>query len=175
MGAAGKASGSFDQDIYTAGLELEYAINFACNGHFTPFVAARYSHVDQDGFTETGVMSARIEDFDGDQFHTKLGAALGYDFQMGNGTVTPSLSVAWRHEFGDRDYSTNTTYNVANPIRFTQRSVKYDRDSADIGASIRTVMDIGGGKKLGVNVGYNLNIGSNQKNHSLYAGFDIGF
>ncbi|MCC8189593.1 MAG: autotransporter domain-containing protein, partial [Planctomycetes bacterium] len=171
-----KTKGSFDQDIFTVGAEVAYKAQFNCLS-LTPYVSARYTYADQDGFRETGLAAADLSGFHYNSFNTKVGAVVGYDFQSGNGTVfTPSVNVAWKHEYGDRQASSNAFFQgVANPTVFRQKSVKADRDSADIGVNLRTAFRTGGNKMVGFNVGYNLNVGSHEKNHSIYAGFDLGF
>lgn len=175
MGSLGRASGKFDQDLFTVGTQLDYDINFACNGSLTPFLSGRYSHVRQDAFSETGVMSANLDKFTGSRFTTRLGAALSYDFEFAGGALTPTFSAAWRHDFGDRQFETDAMYNVHNPVCFVQNSAEFARDFAEIGASLRTAFAIGLGRQIGLNAGYNLNMASKQKNHSLYAGFDLSF
>lgn len=168
-----RTTGEFDQKYYTVGLELEYVSRFG-DAFVTPFLSARYVSIHQDAFTESGALAAHVDEVQGDVFNTRLGASFGVDVRTGFGLITPSASVAWRHDFGDRQYSSNAFYQgVANPIAYTMKSAKADRDSIDVGAAIRA--QLGGERPIGVNVGYNLNASSNRKNHSVYVGFDLSF
>ena len=171
-----KTTGEYDQKYYTVGLEANYALRMGALS-LTPFASARYVKVKQDAFTETGTLASHVGNVDEDMFNTKLGASVGYDIQTGFGVVKPSVSVAWRHDFGDRQYSANTFYQgAANPINYTVKSTGMDRDSMDVGAAIRTLLRSGeDNRQLGVNLGYNLNVGKNRDNHSLYVGFDLTF
>lgn len=175
MGGAGRASGDFDQKLFTAGLRFDYDLNFGCRGSITPFLSARYSYLRQDAFNESGMMSATLEQFTGDTFATRLGAKAGYDFTFKGGALSPALFAAWRHEFGDRQFETDAAFNVVTPIRYIQRSSEFARDYAEIGASLRGSFDLGRDRELGVNAGYNVDIAAKNTKHSVYMGFDLGF
>lgn len=172
---ASATSADYDQKYYTVGLEAEYAINFG-NGFLVPYASARYVRIQQDGFEEKGLLANHVDNFDDNTWTTKVGLTFGGDIQTGFGVVTPSVSAAWRHDFGDGQYSSNAHFQGAvNPIVYRVQSVKMDKDSFDVGAAIRARLNAGGEKPFNVNLGYNLNTGGSQKNHSVYVGFDLGF
>ena len=167
-------TGEFDQKYYTAGLEVEYAARFG-SASVTPFASLRYIHLKQDSFEESGALASHMDSVDDSACTSRVGASFGYDIPFKGNFITPTLNVAWRHEFGDRQYSANTFYSMApTPVTYRVKSTQFDRDSVDIGAAIRANMNLDD-KKMGLNVGYNLNAGSNRKNHSVYVGFDLSF
>ena len=167
-------TGEFDQKYYTVGLGAEYSARFG-KAFVAPYASMRYIHLKQDSFTETGVMASTMDDMDEDAFTSRLGARFGFDIDTRAGVFTPSVDVAWRHEFGDRQFTTNAMYQgIPNPTVFRVKSTQTDRDSVEIGAAIRANFNMED-KKLGMNIGYNLNAGSNRTNHSVYVGFDLSF
>lgn len=172
-----KTTGDFETKFYTAALEVEYAARFGC-AFVAPYASGRYVHLNLENLTERGPLAGGIEEVSDDAFVTHLGLTLGYDFRFGSSTVTPSLSAAWRHDFGDRQYSANAFYQgigTPSPTVYRVQTTKFDRDSVDIGAAIQTRVDTPSGRQIGVNVGYNLNKSSNRDNHSVYAGVELTF
>ncbi|MCC8190703.1 MAG: autotransporter outer membrane beta-barrel domain-containing protein, partial [Planctomycetes bacterium] len=171
------STSEFDQKYYTLGLEAEYVTRFG-PGFFTPFASARYVRVQQDGFTEKGFLAGHLDDVKENIFQTKLGARFGYDHCGPTRMITPALTVAWRHDYGTNQYSSNAVYNVPEPIVpivYKVRSAKADRNSVDVGASVRALLNTDTTTPMGVNLGYNLNASSNKRNHSVYVGFDLSF
>lgn len=170
-----RTDSEFDQKYYTIGLEAEYSARLG-GAFLGPFLSARYTSVQQEAFSERGPMAADVEDVDGHSLATRLGASAGFDVRTGMGVVTPSLSVAWRHDFGDRQFSSNASFrSAATPVSYRVRSLKLNRDSVDIGAAVRARLNDAGDRPMGVDIGYNLNSGGGRKAHSLYVGFDLGF
>lgn len=171
-----RTKGEYDQKYYTVGLEASYALRLGSLS-LNPFASARYVKVKQDSFTETGTLASHVGDVNETMFNTRLGTSITYDIQTGFGVVKPSVSVAWRHDFGDAQYNANAFYQgVATPITYNIKSAKMDRDSMDVGAAIRTLLRTGeDDRQLGLNLGYNLNVSKNRDNHSLYVGFDLSF
>lgn len=172
-----RTTGDFETKFYTVGLELEYTARLGC-AFLAPYLSGRYVRLRQDEFTERGALASHMDEITDDAFMTRVGAAFGYDFVYGGGIVTPSVNVAWRHDYGDRQYDTNAFYqSVAypTPVRYQVKTTKFDRDSVDIGVALQTRLKTVGGQQIGINFGYNLNVGSNRDNHSVYAGFDLTF
>ena len=170
------ASGDFDQDVFTVGLEAEYVF---CLGslNLTPRAEARYTYLDQDDMNEGGTSSTRtgVTGFDRNSFTTRAGVEVSYDFKTDGLVVTPAVNLDWRHDYGTRR-NAGTAYYLADPaaIPFSVASSRNDRDSLDIGVGVKAMKSLGS-TKLGFNLAYNANISRRSDTHSLYAGVELGF
>lgn len=165
----------FRQYVWTVGLGLDYAIRLSSASRIVPFATGRYTHLRQKAANEHGgITAARVDGFNGDRFTTELGARWSYDMCFASGMFSPWLRASWQHEFGDRDFSATANYltGVGLPS-FTVRNVKVKGSSANLGAGFSLVVN----KKrdIGLNVGYNANLSSDQVNHSIAAGFELRF
>lgn len=172
-----EARNSYDQDVLTAGLGLEY-LHTTKSGAVAPYVEGRFTRVRQDALKETGnsVTAAHIDSMHESYFHTRLGVEFSHDFQLACGMISPSLNVAWRHEFGDRHNTARAVY-VNDPAsgHFFVNSSGMEKDSADIGVAVKSLHLFGSRTRLAFNLAYNLNVSRNTTNHALYAGVDVGF
>ena len=177
MGAY-SANGSFDQDAWTFGLGAEYVIR-AGMFNITPQADFRYTHLTQDQLNEGGNSATvtRATGLTSDQFTHRLGVEFSYDFLFGGGVVTPALSLGWKHDWGTRKHNSTAHYirDVTNPLPFNVAATPNSRDSVDIGVALKSLYSITSSTKLGVNVAYNLNLGSRSDTHMLYAGVELGF
>ncbi|WP_407051910.1 autotransporter outer membrane beta-barrel domain-containing protein [Methyloraptor flagellatus] len=102
-----------------------------------PFAGLAYVHVGAGGATESGVDAAlAIAPRDTDTVFSSLGLRLGGRFDpMPYLSITPSLSFAWVHAFGD--VAPSATASFASGSRpFAVAGAPFARDSAQIGASI---------------------------------------
>lgn len=169
------ASSEFDQDAFTAGLALEYAIE-AGKYRITPQVKARYTYINQEDLTEYGMTATHMQGFNESAFNTRIGFEASRDFDFCSGMITPVVNLAWRREYGNTGFASDAHYLAApTPINFQVSSSNVDKDSADIGMALRTVFNSNGSTSFGLNAGYNLNISGHTDTHSFYAGIEIGF
>ena len=168
--------GSFDQEVFGLGLKVDYGFSPWENGCLSPFIALRYQHLEQDSFKERGFdyFPLHVGSTDADSFSTSLGLNLDHRFEFESAVFTPQLSLAWRHEYGDRDILTG--YNIAGQsINTSARSVKQSADSLDVGASF-TLLPITSGKvDLGLNAGYFASFGADREEHTFYGGLELKF
>lgn len=169
------ANGSFSQDLFTAGLGIEYLLALG-NNYIRPYADLRYAYLDQKGMSESGssITAASIDGFDKSLTNTRIGLELTRDVLLCPGVLTPTLNVAWRHEYGVKQLSSAMRYHAGGSL-FDITSSGIDKDSVDIGVGLRLRTMLGDTYKFGFNVAYNLNLSKNTTTHSAYGGFDLGF
>jgi uncharacterized protein YhjY with autotransporter beta-barrel domain len=136
VSVGGTASGS------TGGYEIDAMLG---GGHdfrqgdllFGPALNAQYTHVQVNGFTESGSLAPlQLEDNRSDSFLTRLGAHIGYDWKLPEVTLRPDLQVAWQHEYLDQDRAISS--RMANGVGniFTVNSPEIGRDSVAVDAAL---------------------------------------
>ncbi len=174
----GVYNADFIQRIYGLGADLRYDLELPNHLRLTPFLSGRYQHLSQDGIAERGGIpdfASRIDAAGANSFVTALGGALTRDFRLAGGhTVMPGLFAAWRHEFGDRQMSAGIQY-MGSPQHCLLRSFQRVRDSADLGAEIKAVVNGSADLAMEVTAGYAANLTDRYLNHTWYAGMGIRF
>ena len=77
----------------------------------TPTASLQYTHLDVDGYTETGAndLNLIVESQDYNVLQTGLGGKVAYNIETKKGTLVPELSAVWLYDFiGDKQQSTST-------------------------------------------------------------------
>jgi outer membrane autotransporter protein len=95
----GNANGSTDSGEFSTWTEAGYDFHF---GDFTvrPLGALQYTLVHLDGFTEKGsLLPLQIHSNQEASIRTDLGAQATYTSHLGKVLVSPTLTVAWEHEY----------------------------------------------------------------------------
>jgi len=114
-GFSGQANGQFTGKQYVARAEAGYPLAIGAYT-VTPLASLTYSHLRQNGYTETGGNGAGLSV--GDTHLTSatsdLGAKLERAFTTACGTVVPYIQVSWRHEYGNAQQRINARF-VADP------------------------------------------------------------
>jgi outer membrane autotransporter protein len=104
---------------------------------FTPTVSLQYSHLDLDGYTETGADSLNLtvnsESFD--QVRTSLGARVAYDLKSGIGGIKLELHAAWLYDVV-ADKQEFTSIYSGGGAAFKTEGASPARHGANVGASI---------------------------------------
>ena len=172
-----RMKGGFDQNIWGGGLELAYDWRPESDPAtvLTPYVAARYAHLDQDGFSESGDLGLKVDGTDADSFTTTLGIKAARDFAVGEAVIlTPKATVSWLHQWADRDIAASSNF-IGSPVTFMTRSVKQDTDAALLGAGLDVLIKTGKSWDLGLKLGYGADIRQNSNDQTVFAGFEIRF
>lgn len=172
-----RMKGSFDQNIYGGGLELSYDWSPQSDPALvlTPFLAARYSHLEQDGFTESGNLALKVGKTDADSFTTSLGLTAARDFSVSDTVIlTPKATLGWRRQWADDTVSTRSSF-VGSPVTFMSRSAEQDTDAAIVGAGLDVLFRREDGWDVGLKFGYGADISKNANDHNVFAGFEIRF
>jgi outer membrane autotransporter protein len=171
------AKGSFDQNIWGGGLELAYDFSPQSDTAtvITPYIAGRYSHLEQDGFTESGNLGLKVGKTDADSFTSTVGVTAARDFVVGEKVIlTPKATIGWLHQWADDTVSANSGF-VGSPVTFMTRSVRQDRDAALLGLGVDVLVKQGSGWDLGFKLGYGADIRKSSNDQNVFVGFEVKF
>lgn len=127
------ANGSHDGNQYNAALEIGAPVRTA-GVVLTPVASLTYSHLDQDGYTETssGGMALSIGDQDNDSLVSGLG--LKALVPIAHDTVLEGRAL-WLHEFSDTAQVVGASF-AAGGATFTAAGPDVGRDSAALGVGL---------------------------------------
>ncbi len=181
----GRTTGEFKQDAFSLGAELAYDFHPWENGTLSPYVAVRHHWFKQDGYSEKGgFWPYRVEGFKGRGLSTTVGTVLTHDFtnDKGEKTLTGTVGLGWKHEFGDRQMKTGTSLSVPTLTKgrqthnYKMKSVPQGRDSiiANVGLQ-KELMKTKKGGSLNFNIGYEAELSKQTKEHKAIVGFEFRF
>lgn len=129
--------GNFEAWQYSAKVEggLPYTISNITT--LIPIASLSYSHLNQDGYTETsnGGGALKISGNNTDSVRTGLGGKAV--FNLGAKSINSQLEshAMWFHELADTEQDTTARFN-AGGAAFTTNGVKMDRNAYNLGASL---------------------------------------
>jgi outer membrane autotransporter protein len=141
VGGAGLASANGDTDSsqYSARLALgrDYA---AGNGAIlTPVVSAAYTHLETEGYTETGSLAdLTVADEDADVFNLGVAVNAGWNLKNSDGSTTkPSVHVGYTYDaVGDRVQTTSSFAGDPAAATFVTQGADPARSTFNAGAGI---------------------------------------
>ena len=144
-GTSGHLSGDPSSDVFSFYGETGYRFAVGGAGNVTPFAGLSLASATLDGFTEsdsgdTGA-ALDVEDSDADSLASVLGLRLDADMAMSSGVFTPSVSVAWMHEFGDTEQTVDASFADAPGSDFSVVGSEVARDSVLVDAGANFSMD----------------------------------
>lgn len=177
IGSQYRVDGKFNQHVFGAGLGLNY--DFLATDTFTisPFAGVRYSYLHQNGLDEHGqVTAAHLDGINGYSLYTDLGSSFALDIPVSpTAWVTPRLSAAWRHEFGDKQVGSSAYYFNTSPMYYGVKSIEKDRDSAVLGAEIAAKFLTTANRQWSIRVAYTCELSSNRQDHTVFGGVAVDF
>ena len=156
------AKSDFAGNAFTSGLGLEWNLTGRnrklC---ITPHARLRYTHFDQEGFSEVGTSNTRVnlDRLKNDSFQSILGIEIARQYQR----FSPSVRVAWRHEYADREFEGIGVYQAMTNMPFVLHSLGRDRDALNFGLDVRTQI-----ASCNFNLGYNLEASHNMILHGAH-------
>ena len=118
----------------------------------TPQLGLGYSTLEIDNFVENGGLNLAVAYGDVDEFTSNLGVTFGKQFKQSNWTVSPSLRLAWIHEFQEDRVSANASFNG---LSFTQQGFEPEQDRAQVGVGLSLVNESGFSLSLDYNGDFN--------------------
>jgi outer membrane autotransporter protein len=169
-----------DYGQYVIGGGLEVAYDYVPPGdeysRVTPFVAVRYSHLSQDGYTESGGLPLKVDSMDNDQFASTVGVRAARDFVVADDriVVTPRVSAAWVHNWSNDRFLARSRF-VGSPVSFDTRSVPLDRDAVQLGAGLDLRFKQDAGWDFGVKAAYGVDLRASSTAHNFFGGFEVNF
>ena len=144
---AGLISGAPKADVLSLFGELGYRFGYNSIG-ITPYVALEYTDAKLKAFTETGVLAANLAVADSSQNRTssELGVRIGGSM----GKITPELNIGWRHQFGSKYATVNSSFDGLANSDYTVQSALEKPDSAFVNLGLSAVL----GKNVVGKIGY---------------------
>jgi outer membrane autotransporter protein len=135
---SGIAKGKFDGDQLAAraNVGLPFALNDTTT--LTPMAGLEWSHLKQDGYTETGAgaLSMVVQDETANRVRSVLGAKLATEKALSNGlTLLPSLHATWRHDFRNNGIDSTSTF-TGGGASFTTPGQDLARNTYNLGAAL---------------------------------------
>lgn len=155
-------------DIFSAYGEVGYHFSSGSLG-ITPYAVVEYTDAKLKAFSETGLTAANlaVADSSQDRVSTELGLRLGGSM----GRVTPEVNVGWRHQFGSKYATVNSSFADLPGSAYTVQSPYEKPDSAfvDIGLAMALSKNVVG--KIGYQGRFNGNNNSNAGMATLIVSF----
>lgn len=162
-GFSDRLRADYDADSQQAFAELGYQM---ASGRLLsePFAALGYQRYSHEAYSEKGGDAAlRVDSQQQDNFSSTLGIRLAHLGTLDNGmSLTPRLSVGWRHTYGDIDSSARQSF-LGGGTAFSVEGTALDRDSLLLEASL----DLGISPTQSLGVSYSGEQGSKAQNHGL--------
>ncbi len=104
----------------------------------TPIASLQYTHLNIDGYTETGAsaIDLRVDNQSYNFVQSGLGGKIARNIPLGDSkTLRPELHTNWLHSFGNTKMSNNASFTAGGP-GFTASSMAPERDMYEVGAGI---------------------------------------
>ncbi|MDE1168838.1 MAG: autotransporter domain-containing protein [Pseudomonas sp.] len=163
--------GDYDANSQQAFAELGYSLG---RGRLSaePFANLGYQRYHRDRYSEKGGAAAlQVDATTQDNFSSTLGVRLAHLSQLDNGiSLTPRMSLGWRHTYGDVDSTTRQAF-LQGGSAFSVQGTALDRDSLLVEAGV----DVGLTARQSVGLGYSGEMGSNSQNHAVIGQYQFRF
>jgi outer membrane autotransporter protein len=131
------AHAGYDGQDYTAYAATGY--HFYAGGFaITPLASLQYTHVNADGYTETGAgdVNLAIRSQSYDFLESGLGVKVARDFQSDSGTFVPEIHFKWLRALNNPTLKNTAAFAVAGSPSFTTPGLKTADDTLDLGAGV---------------------------------------
>ncbi|WP_066560148.1 autotransporter outer membrane beta-barrel domain-containing protein [Croceicoccus bisphenolivorans] len=158
-GKTGSVFGELSYVAQTGGLKL------------SPFVAGSYAHLKTDGFNESGAVSGlKVESGKRNVGFSRLGMRAAGDWRVGeDAVISPTVSAAWRHAFGDREGLSAQSFSTSDV--FEVEGTSLPKDVLEVQAGFDSEIMPGGS----IGASYVGSFASGWRDHGLKIGFSYGF
>jgi outer membrane autotransporter protein len=167
------ANSNPDGNQYTAALDAGQDLHLGDAWTLTPQGGLTYTHLDVDGFTETGAAPAdlSVQAQHDDSLRSRLGASLSYATYAGHLTLLPTFTALWQHEFMDENAPITSSFNDFSSSSFTIHSVSQGRDSALISVGLTAQLD----NSMAIFIQANADLNGNYNAENFVGGFKGSF
>ena len=130
------AKASYDGQTYTAFATTGYHF-FAQGLTLTPLASLQYTHVNLDGYTESGAgdIDLRVNSQSYDFVELGLGGKVARPFAYFGGTVVPEAHFKWLHDLANPTLKNTASY-VAGPPTFSTPGFSTADDTFNIGGGL---------------------------------------
>ena len=167
------AAGDYDANQFgvNARVGREYELD---NGvEITPYVGARYTHLDIESYTETGAGSANlsVDDQSYSALNGVVSAEIEKEFTTDNGySFVPEFRASYAYDFINDDVETNATFSGGG-ASFETRGIQPDRHTFSVGTGVKIAR--GEGYELSVNYDADFRDGYNAHNGMVNLRYDF--
>lgn len=142
-GFSGTASGQFNGVQYVSSVRGGYPIKLDAwmpDTTLTPMAGLSYSHLRQNGYTETGGNGAalNVSATSSSSLKSEVGAKLERSFDSSYGKLVPSIQLGWRHEFHDNAQQMTASYvnDTSGSTSFTTTGASTVRDTGVVALAL---------------------------------------
>jgi outer membrane autotransporter protein len=135
---SGVVAGKFNSGVFSvygeAGINLTPGDDF----NVIPFVAIDYTNASSGAYKETGLPGANLAVSDATATSTSslLGVKFNMTDMMGDGALTPTLKLAWRHNFDSNVWNVNAAFDGLAGSNFSVNGRNLSKDSLAVGAGL---------------------------------------
>uniref|UniRef100_UPI0035617962 autotransporter family protein n=1 Tax=Pseudomonas sp. TaxID=306 RepID=UPI0035617962 len=134
--ASTSAKGDYDSNLLGLNLVGGYSYHLSNELLIEPRLAARYSMVDIDGFTEKGSSAAlKVEDQRYEVVELGAGVRVAANYPLGQGTIEPQAKLMAYHDFAADQASSTSTF-VLGGTPFATTGAKPARNSYEAGVGV---------------------------------------
>lgn len=116
-------------DSYAGFASLETGYDFGTRRqNFEPYVGVEYAYLRTDSYDERGTSARHFDSIDWNIIEVPVGLRMSKDMEINRFLFTPMVDLAYSHNFGDTDASTNAHF-VGGTERWRVVSSSEKRDS----------------------------------------------
>ena len=129
------ADAKYDGQDYTAFVNTGYHLPVQ-KFTITPLASLQYSHMDLDGYTETGAgdINLKVNSQDYNFLESGLGVKVEHGFSYSNKmTFVPDVHFKWLHELNNPTLQNTASFNVAGSPSFTTAELQTPDNTYNIG------------------------------------------
>lgn len=173
----GRKNGEYDNQSYSAGLELGYRAELPCDFVLVPSVGVDYTHISQEKWTETVHVSGNnpviANHFDRDRFNSveiPVGVRLSKVINMGDMALIPEVRGAFIYQANDRRDRVRTGY-AGSGMSTTMYGVDCGPTRGMVGGGVRAVFS----DCFDIAVDYSLNFKGGYRDHNLTGTLGLSF
>jgi uncharacterized protein with beta-barrel porin domain len=136
-GIARTANAGYSGQDYTALLSTGYHFS-ARELTITPLASLQYTHMNLDGYSETGAgdINLNVQSQSYDFLETGLGVKASHDFIYRDGAIVPDIHFMWLHELIGPSLEQTASFAVAGSPSFTTPEMNVADDTFKVGAGL---------------------------------------
>jgi len=131
------AQGNYSGQDYTGFVNAGYHF-FAQKYTITPLASLQYTHMNLDGYTETGAgdIDLKVNSQSYDFLESGLGVKVTRDLSYRDGTYLPEVHLKWLHELDNPTLENTASFTAAGSSSFTTSGLNPADDTLDLGAGL---------------------------------------